>query len=98
MKLFETVYAFIIGVAEQVAFWYIRLYWPIAFATGIFLLIAGENAIKQDQLPFTFADGLFVLAIIIAFILTTELWGIFLLIEKLHQSRPPRHYRKDTEE
>lgn len=97
MKLFETVYAFIIGVFEQVAYWYIRLYWPVALATGIFCLIAGENAIKQEQLPFTFADSLFVIAIFVMFILLTELWGILLLIEKLHQSRPPRHFRKDTE-
>ena len=74
MKTFETIYAFLVGVFDLVAYWYIRLFPPIGFAAAIFLLIAGETAIKQSELPFTFADSLFFLSIIIIYIFQN--WGI----------------------
>lgn len=95
MKTFETIYAFIIGVCEFLAYWYVRLYWEIALGTAIFLLLAAEGGIKGGLNQFTLADGLAALAIANFYILFTMLWGILFLLEKLSNSRPPRHYRKD---
>ncbi|MBR1731502.1 MAG: hypothetical protein IJ725_03610 [Ruminococcus sp.] len=95
MDKLETIIVYIYGFGKFCAYWYVRLFWPLAFATAMFLLITGENAVKQGYNQFTFAHALIILAIIVTYILLTELWGIFFLLEKLENRRPPRHYRKE---
>lgn len=96
MKTFETIYAFFYGVCDFCAHWYVRLFPPAGLTTVIVLLIMGENTIKQNQSPLALADGLVILAIIIILVLMSALWVILHLMEKLSESRPPRHYRKDV--
>ena len=94
MAAFETIYAFIIGICESCAYWYVRLFPPLGFASAVFFLIAAENAVKQSRGALTASDGMFILAIIIIFVLMSALWVILHLMEKLSNSRPPRHYRR----